>query len=42
MRPHRVAVALGSTVGDRRAHLDYAVDRLRGLLAMISLQLIKR
>jgi 2-amino-4-hydroxy-6-hydroxymethyldihydropteridine diphosphokinase len=28
----RVAIALGSNVGDRRAHLDYAVSKLRGLL----------
>jgi 2-amino-4-hydroxy-6-hydroxymethyldihydropteridine diphosphokinase len=28
----RVAVALGSNLGDRRAHLDYAVGRLRSLL----------
>jgi 2-amino-4-hydroxy-6-hydroxymethyldihydropteridine diphosphokinase len=27
------AVALGSNLGDRRAHLDYAVRRLRELLA---------
>jgi len=26
----RVAIALGSNVGDRAAHLDYAVSRLRG------------
>ena len=29
----RVAIALGSNVGDRRAHLDYAVAALRALLA---------
>ena len=29
----RVAIALGSNVGDRRAHLDYAVSRLRTLFA---------
>jgi 2-amino-4-hydroxy-6-hydroxymethyldihydropteridine diphosphokinase len=29
----RVAVALGCNVGDRRAHLDHAVSRLRRLLA---------
>ena len=28
-----VAVALGSNLGDRRSHLDYAVSRLRSLLA---------
>ena len=28
----RVAVALGSNLGDRRAHLDHAVARLRSLL----------
>lgn len=28
----RVAIALGSNVGDRRAHLDYAVSALRALL----------
>jgi len=27
-----VAVALGSNLGDRRAHLDFAVGRLRELL----------
>ena len=30
---NRVAVALGSNLGDRAAHLDYAVARLRELLA---------
>lgn len=29
----RVAIALGSNLGDRRARLDYAVTRLRGMLA---------
>ena len=29
----RVAIALGSNVGDRRTHLDYAVSKLRVLLA---------
>jgi 2-amino-4-hydroxy-6-hydroxymethyldihydropteridine diphosphokinase len=29
---HRVAIALGSNVGDRQAHLTYAVDRLGGVL----------
>jgi 2-amino-4-hydroxy-6-hydroxymethyldihydropteridine diphosphokinase len=27
-----VAIALGSNIGDRRAHLDYAVGRLSGIL----------
>jgi 2-amino-4-hydroxy-6-hydroxymethyldihydropteridine diphosphokinase len=27
--PTAVAIALGSNLGDRRGHLDYAVDRLR-------------
>jgi 2-amino-4-hydroxy-6-hydroxymethyldihydropteridine diphosphokinase len=27
-----VAIALGSNLGDRRAHMDYAVARLRGVL----------
>ena len=32
----RVAVALGSNCGDRRAHLDYAVSTLRTLLTNLS------
>jgi 2-amino-4-hydroxy-6-hydroxymethyldihydropteridine diphosphokinase len=32
----RVAIALGSNVGDRRGHLDYAVSALRGLVANLS------
>ena len=32
----RVAIALGSNVGDRRAHLDYAVTALRGLLTNVA------
>jgi len=31
--PTLVAVALGSNLGDRQAHVAFAVDRLRGLLA---------
>jgi 2-amino-4-hydroxy-6-hydroxymethyldihydropteridine diphosphokinase len=31
-RVGRAAVSLGSNLGDRRAHLDYAVSRLRGCL----------
>lgn len=30
--PVTVAIALGSNLGDRHAHLDWAVDRLRNLL----------
>jgi 2-amino-4-hydroxy-6-hydroxymethyldihydropteridine diphosphokinase len=30
--PIRVAVSMGSNVGDRRAHLDFAVARLAGFL----------
>ena len=32
----RVAIALGSNVGDRRAHLDFAVAALRALLANLT------
>jgi 2-amino-4-hydroxy-6-hydroxymethyldihydropteridine diphosphokinase len=31
-----VAIALGSNLGDRRAHLEWAVDRLRELLTSLS------
>lgn len=31
----RVAIGLGSNVGDRRAHLDYAVSKLRVLLTSL-------
>jgi 2-amino-4-hydroxy-6-hydroxymethyldihydropteridine diphosphokinase len=31
----RVAIALGSNLGDRRAHLDFAVERLRDLLTAL-------
>jgi len=33
----RVAVALGSNCGDRHAHLDYAVSRLRTFLANLTI-----
>jgi 2-amino-4-hydroxy-6-hydroxymethyldihydropteridine diphosphokinase len=33
--PVIVAVALGSNLGDRRAHLDFAISRLRSLLASL-------
>jgi len=32
----RVAVALGSNLGDRAAHLDHAIARLQGLLRRLS------
>lgn len=32
----RVAIALGSNVGDRRAHLDHAVSALRALLTNVT------
>jgi 2-amino-4-hydroxy-6-hydroxymethyldihydropteridine diphosphokinase len=31
------AIALGSNLGDRRAHLDYAADRLRKLLGAFAI-----
>jgi 2-amino-4-hydroxy-6-hydroxymethyldihydropteridine diphosphokinase len=31
----RVAIALGSNVGDRTAHLDYAATRLRSILSSV-------
>lgn len=34
-RPRRIAVALGSNLGPRREHLQYAVERLRPILAGI-------
>lgn len=35
-RPTRVAVALGSNVGNRRAHLQWALSRLRRLLTDVT------
>jgi 2-amino-4-hydroxy-6-hydroxymethyldihydropteridine diphosphokinase len=32
--PH-VAIALGSNLGDRRAHLEWAIERLRGVLDQV-------
>ena len=32
----RVAIALGSNLGDRRAHLDFAVAKLRSLLRHVA------
>jgi 2-amino-4-hydroxy-6-hydroxymethyldihydropteridine diphosphokinase len=34
-RPVTVAIALGSNLGDRRAHLDFAVSRLESILAKL-------
>lgn len=31
----RVAISLGSNLGDRQAHLEWAVDRLRSILASL-------
>ena len=31
----RVAIALGSNLGDRRAHLDFAIERLRDVLTAL-------
>ena len=36
MNPVRVAIALGSNLGDRRAHLEYAIDALRLDLGNVS------
>ena len=36
MNPVRAAIALGSNLGDRRAHLEYAIDALRLDLGNIS------
>lgn len=36
-RPHRVAIALGSNLGDRRAHIGFALDRLSRIISDISL-----
>lgn len=33
--PTRVAIALGSNLGNRQAHLAYAVDRLREILTSV-------
>lgn len=33
--PTRVAIALGSNLGDRQAHLAYAIERLRELLSNV-------
>ncbi len=34
--PTTVAIALGTNVGDRRAHLDYAISQLGNLLAHLT------
>jgi 2-amino-4-hydroxy-6-hydroxymethyldihydropteridine diphosphokinase len=36
----RVAVALGSNLGDREGHLAYAIDRLRGILTHVRVSTI--
>jgi 2-amino-4-hydroxy-6-hydroxymethyldihydropteridine diphosphokinase len=36
-----VAIALGSNLGDRKAHLDFAVGRLRNLLGSFTLSSIR-
>jgi 2-amino-4-hydroxy-6-hydroxymethyldihydropteridine diphosphokinase len=36
----RVAIALGSNLGDRRAHLDWAIERLRGVLTNVRVSTI--
>jgi 2-amino-4-hydroxy-6-hydroxymethyldihydropteridine diphosphokinase len=39
-RSTRVAIALGSNLGDRRAHLAYAIERLRSALTDIRISSI--
>ena len=39
--PKRVAIALGSNLGDRRAHLDFAIHRLTTLLGDLRVSTIR-